>query len=82
MPPSEIWRRVAVERNDVSEELIASLMKVNTSSELVTTLTLSLVFAGVVSISLILSNVMVEAIHTSETSHCVTSQKRAFFMFR
>jgi hypothetical protein len=38
MPSSRIWRRVAVVRNDVSEEYIAFIIRVKRISELGTTL--------------------------------------------
>jgi hypothetical protein len=61
---------VALVRIDVSQERIASIIRMKTVSELGTTLAITelLVTANVVPRSLILSALMIETIHSSETS--------------
>jgi hypothetical protein len=59
MPSSGTWRCVALVTTDVSEECIASIIRVKRISELVT--------ANAVLIRLILFNLMRETIRTFET---------------
>jgi hypothetical protein len=89
-------RRVALVRTDVSEELIASFIRVTRIGELGTTRNNHLVFlrsvcrllvtANVVPSSPILVTLIKEVLSSSETSvllqepHCVTSQKTPFFI--
>jgi hypothetical protein len=74
MPSSWMLRHVALVRADVSEELIASIIRMVRISELGTTLAVTsswlplLVTANVVRSSPILVNLMMEAIRFSETS--------------
>jgi hypothetical protein len=63
MPSSGILRRVALVRTDVSEVHVASIIGVTRIGEL-----RLLVTANVVSTSPILVTLMMEAIHSSETS--------------
>jgi hypothetical protein len=60
---------VALVRTGIAEERIASIIRVITIGELVTTLavTSNYVTANVVPTSLILSTLMIEAVHSSET---------------
>jgi hypothetical protein len=69
---------VALIRNDVLEERIASIIRVTGIGELRTTLALFrlLVTANVVSSSPILVTIMLEAIYSSETSVLTTATRR------
>jgi hypothetical protein len=76
MPCSEMLRRLALIRPDVSEGLSAAIIRVTRIDELGSTLA--------VSSSLILVTLMMEALSFSEKSvlqepHCVTSQKTTLF---
>jgi hypothetical protein len=78
---------VYLARTDVSEELIAPIIRVERVSKLGKTLAKSTncVTANVVRSSLILSTLMMEAIRSLkrrflEEPHSVTSQKTAFFI--
>jgi pantoate kinase len=62
MPSSDMLRRVALVRNDVSEELTASIFKVTRINEL------GKLLADVVLSSPILDTLMMEALSFSETS--------------
>jgi hypothetical protein len=62
MPSSGMWRRVALVRTDRSEEHIASIIKVETISEL------GMLAETTVHRSLILFTLMTEAIYSSEMS--------------
>jgi hypothetical protein len=74
MPPSGMLIHVALLRSDVSEELIASFVRVKRMSELGTTLTVTssehrlLVTVKVVPISPSLVTLMMETVRSSETS--------------
>jgi hypothetical protein len=82
-------RRLALARNDVSEELSSSLIRVTRIGELETTLRIVrqlLVTGSVVPSSPILVPLMKEALSSSETSvltkpRDVTSQKTPFFVW-
>jgi hypothetical protein len=80
MPSSGILHRVALIRTDVSEERIASIIRVTRMCKLGTTLASSvfqlLVAVNVVPSSLILVTVMIEAIHSSETSILTGTTRR------
>jgi hypothetical protein len=75
MPSSEILRRVTLVRTDVSEECIASIIRVITIGDLGTTIAITsnrntlqlLVTASVASSTQILVALMMEAIRSSET---------------
>jgi hypothetical protein len=81
MPSSEMLRRIDPVRNDVSEELNASIIRLARIDELGT-----LAVTSNVPSSPILVTLMVEAIRFSETyrfiqeTHEVTPQKTAFFI--
>jgi hypothetical protein len=60
MQSSRMWHNVTLLRVDVSEELIASIIRVKRIRQIVN--------PNIVPRSLILSNQMMEAIRTSETS--------------
>jgi hypothetical protein len=62
-----MWRRVDSVRADVSEELVASIFRAETISELGTTLAVTSRLLSVPSL-LILSTVKMEATHSCETS--------------
>jgi hypothetical protein len=91
MVSSEMLRRVALVRTDVSEELIASIIRVTRISELGTTQAVTsnqgmlrrnnrvrglLVRANVVPSSLILVTLIMEAISSSETSVLTRATRR------
>jgi hypothetical protein len=69
MVSSGMLRRVALVRTDISEERLASNFRVTRISELGTTQ----LAANVVSNSLILVILIIEAIHSSETSNLTRS---------
>jgi hypothetical protein len=91
VPYLGMWRRVVLVRNDVSEDLIASTIRVEGVGELGTLAVTSnwstlrrqflrsvlqlLVTANVIPILLVLSTLMIEAIRSSETS-VLTRHKR------
>jgi hypothetical protein len=75
-------RHVALVRADVSEEHIASIIRVTRIGELGTTLASMLRFLVTAKVpgSTILVTLMMEAIHSSETLVLTTSQKMASFI--
>jgi hypothetical protein len=85
MTSSDMLRRVALVRTEVSEELSASFIRVTRIGELETTLALTsnrcsvsrlLVTASVVSISPILVTLRKEALGSSETSVLIRATRR------
>jgi hypothetical protein len=82
MPSSGMLRHVALERTDVSEERIASIIRVTRIGKLGITLAVA---SHVVPSASILVTLMMVTIHSSETSvlqepYGATSQKTAFFI--
>jgi hypothetical protein len=76
MPSSEILRRVALVRTDVSEELSASIIRVTRICELGTSVRRLLVMANVVLSLPILVTLMMEALSSSETSVLTRATRR------
>jgi hypothetical protein len=78
MVSSGLLRRVALVRTDVSEELIASIIRVTTIGELGTTLTVNSngsTLRDNVPSSPIVVTLMMEAVHSSKTSVFITATR-------
>jgi hypothetical protein len=76
MASSEISSRMALVRADVSEECIASIIRVTRIGVTSNSVLRLLITANVVPSSPILVSVMMEAIHSSETSVLIRATRR------